>query len=121
MSFLAKLFAILAMTLPPGSVEEFESSALGSSPVSQVLWMRSQTRDVPVFRVAPVPSPRESFFERLDESALDEEDSTRAEDQAVLPLAIFDYKASLASGLITALSPAHFHSPLAVVTPMLRC
>jgi hypothetical protein len=119
MSFYPKLLAILAMLLPPGSGEASEPIVLGSSAV--LLAVRGQQDSFPVFSPAHLPSPTESFFERLDETALDEEDSTRVEDHGIVPLTFLDFESPLTSDLFSSLFPVSPHAHLVVITPILRC
>jgi hypothetical protein len=70
---------------------------------------------------AHLPSPTEAFFECLDETALDEEDSTRVEDHGIVPFTLLAYGAPLASCAFSSLSPATPHTPSVFILPILRC
>jgi len=63
----------------------------------------------------------ESFFEYLDESALDEEDSTRVEDHGIATPTFLDFDTPQTSDLLSSFLPSSPHSQLVVITPILRC
>lgn len=121
MSFLPRLIAILAMTLPPGSVEGPEPEGLGTFPVPQAARGDAQPACQAVFRTLHLPCPADSFFERRDETALEEEDPTKVEDHGIIPLTLLDYLAPLASRTISALCPFSTCTPVVVLTLILRC
>ena len=114
-----KLLAILATMLSPGSGEGCEPIVLGSPLVT--LAVRVRDASFPVFCPAHHPYPAETFFERLDETALDEEDSTRVEDHGIVPLTFLDYESAQASALFSSCSPTDRYAHLLVITPILRC
>jgi hypothetical protein len=119
MNFLPKLLAVLAMLLPPGSGENSNSIAPGP-PAIQRADQGDRASDS-VFRPAHLPPASESFFECLDESALDEEDSDSVEQHGIATLPFLDFETPLLSDLFSSYLPANPHSQLAVITPILRC
>jgi hypothetical protein len=120
MTFLPKLLAIVAMILPLAIGEESEPVRLTlSTPLS--IWVHRTAPPSPVFTAPHLPRPTESFFERLDEIAYDEEDSTRVEDHGVVPLTLLDYGAPVASRSLSSLAPAGSHTAPVVIMPILRC
>ena len=120
MTFLPKLLAIVAILLPPGSGERSET-ARAMSPFLAPVWMHRSAPFSPVFTAAHLPPPTESFFDRLGEMAYDEEDSTRVEDQGIVPLTLLDYGAPLASCSFSSVTPAGAHTLPAFIMPILRC
>jgi hypothetical protein len=121
MSFVPRLLAILLVTLAPESRERSEPTVFGSTASACAVPRPSLEVCPPAFRPAHLPSPIESFFERLDETALDEEDSSRVEDHGLVSLTFLDFGASLASGLSSSLSPASPHTLMVFIAPILRC
>ena len=121
MSFFSRILAILLMTLSPESGGQAEHPALGSGAVSRSIPAAREVANFPVFRPAHLPTPVESFFERRDEMALDEEDSDRVEDQGLVPLTFLGVGPCLASGFLSSLSPASPHTLSVLITPILRC
>jgi hypothetical protein len=120
MTFLPKLLAIVAMILPLGNREKSKPVQLAhSTPLS--IWVHATAPSSPIFTAPHLPRPTESFFERLDEMAYDEEDSTRVEDHGVVPLTLLDYGAPVASRSLSSLAPAGSHIASAVIMPILRC
>jgi hypothetical protein len=86
-----------------------------------LVWVHETAPPFAIFTAAHLPSPTESFFQRVDEIAYDEEDSTRAEDHSIVALTILDYGAPLASRSLSAFAPASSHTPPVVTMPILRC
>jgi len=121
MSVVPRLIAILLVTLSSGNGEGSEPTLLGSSAVPRTVARHSQKTYLPIFCRAHLPSPIETFFERLDEMALDEEDSSRVEDHGLVALTFLGFEASLVSGLFPSVSPASPHLPSVLITPILRC
>src|SRR6185437_1658171 len=119
MSFFPNLLAILALLLPHGSGELADPIVLGSPVVHGT--DRGQETLSQIFCPTEVPSQSESFFECIDESALDEEDSSRVEDHGVVPLTLLDYQPPLGCLLFSALLPAQSHDRLSTSTSILRC
>jgi hypothetical protein len=120
MALLSKLFIILAMLVPPGSEDGSEPIVPGSSAVPRAV--RGQDVCFPAICPAHLPIPTESYFERLDETALDEEeDSTRVEDHGLALLTFPDYEAPRASHRLFSLSPVNPHARLSTIAPILRC
>jgi hypothetical protein len=113
------LVAVLAMLLPPGSGEMRDPIVFGSSAVQRTV-ERSEASDL-FFSPAHLPSPDESFFEPLEETAFDEEDSTRVEDHGIAPLAFLDFEAPKADDLNSYFLPASPHAQSLVISPILRC
>jgi len=116
---LPKLVAILAMILPPGSGEAARPDVAGSASVSHAVWGRDVS--FPVYSPAHLPSPRHSFFECLDETALDEEDSTRVEDHGIASPIFLGFEPALMSYLFCSCSPTDPHPQSIVSSPILRC
>jgi len=121
MSFLPRLLAILLVTLSTGSGERSEPLVVGSTAVPRAVPSQSEAAYLPAFCPAHLPSPIESFFERLHETALDEEDSSRVEDHGLMSLTFLDFEASLVSGFYSSLSPTSPHALSVRITPILRC
>ena len=121
MSFLPRLLAILLVILCAESGEGSEPTLLGSVAAPRAVPRQGHQAYLPIFRPAHLPSPIESFFERLDETALDEEDSIRVEDHGFVALRFLGFEASLVSGLFSSLSPASPHMLSVFITPILRC
>jgi hypothetical protein len=120
MTLLPKLLAIVAMILPLGNGKTSEPVRLAlSSPLS--IWVHDPAPPSPIFTAPHLPRPTESFFERFDEMAYDEEDSTRVEDHGIVPLTLLDYGAPLASRSLFSLAPAGSHTAPVVIMPVLRC
>jgi hypothetical protein len=121
MSFFPKLLAILLVTLCPESGDRSEPTFLGSTVVPRAVSRPSHEACLPIFCPTHLPSPVESLFERLDETALDEEDSSRVDDHGLVSLTFLDFEPSMASGSLTWLSPASLHTLSILITPILRC
>jgi hypothetical protein len=121
MPLLPRLLAIFLVTLCPGNGEGSEPALLGSNAAARAVPRQSHEASLPNFCPAHVPSPIETFFDRLDETAFDEEDSSRVEDHGFVALTFLGFEASLVSGLFSSLSPASPHMPSVLITPILRC
>jgi hypothetical protein len=121
MTSFPRLLAILAIVLPPGSGDGSNDAALKPSTTVVSVGVLQSVGSSLGFTASHLPSPVESFYERLDEMACDEEDSSRVEDHGVLALSSSDYGAPLASGPLALLSPASSHTPPVVIAPILRC
>lgn len=121
MSFFSRILAILLVTLSPESGEQSEPVVLGSNAVPRTLPTRGETAYLPILCPTHLPSPIESFFECLDETALEEEDSSRVEDHGLVSLTFFGVEASLASGILSSLTPASPHTLSVLISPILRC
>ena len=121
MPFLPRLLAILLVTFCPGSGEGSEPTLLASLAARQAVPRQIPEAYLPRLRPAHLPSPIESFFEGLDETALDEEDSSRVEDHGLVALTFFGFEAPVVSGLFSSLSPANPHTLSVLITPILRC
>jgi hypothetical protein len=119
MSLLPKLVAILAMILPTGSEDTVRPDVAGSAPIPHAV--RGRDVSFPVFSPAHLPSPRHSFFECLDETALDEEDSTRVEDHGIASPIYLGFEPALMSFLFCSCSPTDPHPESIVSSPILRC
>ena len=119
MTPLPQLIAVLAMLLPMGSGETCYTIAKVSPAVARTEQGRS-LYDL-IYCPGQAPSQSESYFECIDESALDEEDSTRVEDHGLVQLTLLDYQSHLAYHLSTAFLPAHSLSLTLTITPILRC
>src|SRR4051794_20209419 len=94
MSSLPNLIAVLAMLLPPGSGETVVPIVMATSAAPWAV--RGEKGHDLIYSPVQPPSQSESFFECIDESALDEEDSTRVEDHGLVPLTLLDYQSPLA-------------------------
>jgi hypothetical protein len=119
MTLLPKLVAILAMILPPGNGETPGPDVPGSAPVPHAV--RACNVSFPVYSPAHLPSPRQSFFECLDETALDEEDSTRVEDHGIASPIFLGFEPALMSYLFCSCSPTDPLPQSAISSPILRC
>jgi len=119
MTFFPNLLAALAILLPPGSGENVDLGIMGPGSV-HTADASDDLKDL-IYCPAQVPSESESFFEYVDESALDEEDSTRVEDHGIVPLTLFDYQLPCRSHLFMAFLPVDSCSHLLPTTPVLRC
>jgi hypothetical protein len=119
MTFFPRLLAILAILMPQGSGEECQPSVPGLAPAPGIVC--GQQSVCFVFCPPHLPTPIESFFECLDETAIDEEDSTRVEDHGFAPLSLFGYNSPEASLRFSSLFPAGPHVRTIAVTSVLRC
>jgi hypothetical protein len=119
MNLSTNLLAILALLLPPGSRGAFDPIVLGPSSVPGI----DQRVPAPdsFFSPAHLPPASESFYESLDESALDEEDSTEIEHHGIASLTFLDFASPLTNELFSSFSPSHPHSQFLIITPILRC
>jgi len=92
-----------------------------SSGTSAVQWVDRTNRDSTLILTSDdYPAQSETFFECLDETAL-EEDSTEVEDHSIAPSTFLDFQTSSANNLISSFLPSSPHSQLRVITPILRC
>jgi hypothetical protein len=121
MTFLPKLLAIVAISLPPGSGERPQTARCTLATMPFSVWVPESVPASPAFTASHLPPPTESLFDRLGEMAYDEEDSTRVEDHGIVPLTLLDYGAPLASSSFSALAPASSHAQPVVIMPVLRC
>jgi hypothetical protein len=119
MTLIPTLLAVLTVVLPSGSWEASIAVVDDSSTIAETVTGR-ETGSL-FFSPAHVPTPGKAFFECLDETALDEEDSTRVEDHGIASLTLLDCDPPLASGQLSPFLPASLHSQCAVITPILRC
>jgi hypothetical protein len=119
MTFFPKLLAILAILLPQGSGEGCQPSVPGGATALGIVV--GQELSSPLFCPPYLPTPTEAFFECLDETAIDEEDSTGAEDHEFAPLSRFDFSSPEASLNLAFLFPAGPHAATIARTPILRC
>jgi hypothetical protein len=119
MNFFPKFLAVLAMLLPPGGGENSYSIALGLPAIERADGVDLASDSI--FCPAHLPPMSESFFECLDESALDEEDSDGIEEHAVAILTFFGFETPLTNHLFSSYLPTNPHSQFAVITPILRC
>src|SRR5207248_1034568 len=104
MNFFPNLLAILAILLPLGSGETSDPIVLGSS-AAQWADLGDLASDR-IYSPAHLPLSCESFFECLDETALDEEDSNPVEDHGIAPLTFLDFETSLVSDNSSSFLPA---------------
>jgi hypothetical protein len=121
MSVVPRFIAILLVSFSSGGGEESELILLGSSAVPRTVLTQSQETYLPIFCRAHFPSPFETFFERRDETALDEEDSSRVDDHGLAAVAFLGFEASLINGWLPPASPASLRVGSAPITPILRC
>jgi hypothetical protein len=121
MTFLPKLLAFVAIVLPPGSGERSEpvQRALAITPLS--VWVHESAPPSLRFITAHLPVRTEWFFERLEEMACDEEDSTRAEHHGIVPMTLLDYGSPVVSNSFASLGPASSQTPPVIITVVLRC
>jgi hypothetical protein len=119
MDFLPQLLAILAILLPSGRREMTNPIV----PVPSEIQRSSEGAPEFDLILCPVhlPTESQSYYECLDETALDEEDTTRVENHAIIPLTFLDLETSPANALSSSFRPAIPHSRLLVSTPILRC
>jgi len=119
MTLFAKLLAILAMVLPLGIGEAPGPDAGGTSSVPRAV----RGRDIcfPILSPAHLPCPRHAFFECLDETALDEEDSTRVEDHGIASPIYLGFEPTLPSDWFRSCSPTDTRPRSIVSSPILRC
>jgi hypothetical protein len=119
MNLFTNLLAILALLLPPGSRGALDPIVPGPSSVPGI----DQRVPAPEssFSPAHLPPASESFYESLDESALDEEDSTEIEHHGIASLTFLDFASPLTNELFSSFSPSHPHSQFLIITPILRC
>jgi hypothetical protein len=118
MAFLPKLLSILVLLLPPGSQGTSDSLLPFHSVVQRTVWgyEPAELLGFPTH----LPSPLESFFERLDDPALDEEDPP-VEDHEILPLTFLDNTTPQPRDFISSYHLAHLHHQHLVISPILRC
>ena len=120
MTLFPKLLAIVAVVFPLGNGEKSEPAQLArSTPLA--IWVHEAAHPSPIFTAPHLPRPTESFFERLDEMAYDEEDSTRVEDHGIVPFTLLDYGAPVSSGSLSSLALTGSPTAPVVIMPVLRC
>jgi len=119
MHLLSHLLTIVAILLPLGRGETNGPIALKLFPVQRAEGEPCAT-DL-IYCPDHPPAESESYFECLDETALDEEDSTRVEDHGIIPLTFLDFETPLANHLLSSSLPASPHSQLLIIAPILRC
>jgi hypothetical protein len=119
MNFFPNLVAILAILLPPGSGEIADPIVVGPASTQQVC-QRQSASDL-FLNPTDAPPSSESFFECLDESALDEEDSTRVEEHGIAALTFLDFETRFGNDLLACFPPATSLSRIVIITPILRC
>jgi len=68
-----------------------------------------------------MPPASESFYECLNESALEEEDSNEIEHHGIVPLTFLGMTSLLPNDLLSSNLPARIHSQFAIIKPILRC
>jgi hypothetical protein len=113
------LLAALAILLPSGIGGSHDS---GIFKIPSALRAEGPSSAADLFFIAThLPSSTESLFECLDETALDEEDSSRVEDHGIVPLTYLDFEACWSDSLVTLLLPASPRVPSLDTTPILRC
>ena len=116
MNFFPNFIAVLAILLPPGSGENVASTVLGSPAVERA------NRDFNSFySPAHLPPASESFFECIDESALDEEESTEVVDHGISSLTFLDFETPQTSDFFWSSLPTRPRSQFVVITPIQRC
>jgi hypothetical protein len=115
MTLFPKLLAILATILPLGNVETFAPIVSGSQAA------RASEVCFPVLCCPHLPCHAESLFECLEETAFDEEDSSRVEDHGIAPLTLLDYEASLVDDLLSTFFPAGPPTHRFIIPSILRC
>jgi hypothetical protein len=121
MNFFPIIFAVLAILLSAGSGEK-------SRPIVLVHESMAYPQIGPDCSVSDsflnplhTPPASESFFECLDESALDEEDSSKVEDHGIATLTFLDFETPLANDVFSNFLPATSLSRIVLITPILRC
>jgi hypothetical protein len=121
MSFLPKLLAIVAILLPLESGERSEPAQLALATTPFSVWVHELLPPSPQLTAAQLPLPTESFFERLDEMAYDEEDSTRVEDHGPVALTLLDHGAPMARRSFAFFAPTSSPTLSVLILPVLRC
>jgi len=119
MNFFPHLLTMLAVLLPLGRGEIDNATALAYLPLQHA--ERSLLSPHLIHCPGQCPAQSESYFECLEETALDEEDSTRVEEHGIVPLTFLNIEGSLANHCSPSLLPASPHSQLLLITPILRC
>jgi hypothetical protein len=119
MNFLPIFFAILAILLPAGSGGISHPNV--SEPISCPQLGQERSANDSAFNPLHNPPASESFFECLDESALDEEDSSKVEDHGIATLTFLDFETPLANDIFSNFLPATSLSRIVIITPILRC
>jgi len=119
MAFLPHLLTILAILVPPGRGETKIPIALKTAAFQ---WAQGYPLDSDrIHSPNDLPVQSESFFESLDETAFDEENSSEVEDHGIAPLTFLNFETSSANNLLSSLLPASPHSQLLAISPILRC
>src|SRR3954466_2114266 len=116
MNFFPNLIAFLAILLAQWRGENSTYTVLGPPAAG-----RANREFDAIYCPAHLPPASESFFECIDESALDEEDSTEVEDHGIAPLTFLDLETRLTSDLFSTSLPTSPRSQFVVITPILRC
>jgi len=119
MNLFINLLAILALFPSIGDRGINHTSALGLTFVHQGVPRESRAGSF----LAPysMPPASESFYECLNESALEEEDSNEIEHHAIAPLTFLGMTSLLPNDLLSSNLPARIHSQFAIIKPILRC
>jgi len=119
MNLFINLLAILALFPSIGDREINCSSPLGLASVQQSI--PDETRAGSFLTPYDAPPASESFYECLNESALEEEDSNEIEHHGIAPQTFLGMTSLLPNDLFSSSLPARIHSQFAIVKPILRC
>jgi len=119
MTLSINLLAILALFPSIGDRGINHSSDLGLTPVQQ--GVPDESRVGSFLTPYHVPPASESFYECLNESALEEEDSNEIEHHAIAPLTFLGMTSLLPNDLLSSSLPARIHLHFAIIKPILRC
>ena len=103
------------MLLPPGGGEISDPVVLGMSAA------RDESSNRSIYCPSHIPPTSESFYECLDESALDEEDSDWVEEHELPTLTFLDLESLLVRFHLSSRLPVNPHSQQVITTPILRC
>jgi len=121
MDFLPPLLTFLAILLPLGRAESDDPIVPDASTTAQSDGWQPAPIDL-IYCPGHVPEQSESYFECLEETALEEEeDSTRVEDHGIVPLTFLGFESPPTQNLFSSFLPANPHSPLLAHSPILRC
>jgi hypothetical protein len=119
MPFLPSLFACLALLLP---IQRSMASDLPGVDHCHVLNLGHATTECDLFSYpTDFPPNSEKLFERLDETALDEEDSIQVEDRGIIPSDFLDQKTTLVSHLSNQSELLSGHLSRRISLTILRC
>jgi len=113
------LLAVLALFPSIGNGGINHSSILGLSSVYQGI--PGEPRTGSFLTPCDAPPASESFYECLNESALEEEDSNEIEHHGIAPLTFLGMTCLLPSDLLASNLPTRTHSQLSIIKPILRC